>query len=333
MLRASKILQYLSFMENQGFDADQVLARSGLSPNKLRQTKMDLSYAQLQTIIQNMISLTGNTALGFEIGSRLSPSDMGAVGHGMLVAPTFRQTIQIWRAYAPTLFGSVIQLSLAEEEQLWRMYVTATLPAGVCYQFCLEEYLALVASMGERILGDSVSYGELQIQYAAPPHRADYQKLFRCPVRFDCARTCISVRHPKLDDTIQTRDEYLFPIYQHYCARQSNTVIDESSQAFGVHSYLLKSLGNPPDLVHMAEGEECSPSTLRRRLKAEGVNFRKLRNEFRQDFAKEYLKTTTLSAKEIAYLLGYRDTKPFLRAFKRWTGMSVGQYSKTFGPD
>lgn len=320
-------------MGNQGFDADQVLAQSGVSPYGLRHEKAELNHRQLRFIIENMISLTGNTALGFELGSRLTPSDMGAVGHGMLVAPTFRQTIQIWRSYAPTLFGSVIELSLAEEDRLWRMYVTATLPVGICYQFCVEEYLAIVASMGKRILGEAVSYGELEISYPAPLHSVEYQNLFKCPVHFDCARTCISVLHPKLDDFIQTRDEYLFPIYQHYCARQSSRAVDESSQAYGVHSYLLKSLGRPPDLVQIAEDAGCSPSTLRRRLKVEGLTFRKLRNEFRQDFAKEYLKTTTLSAKEIAYLLGYRDTKPFLRAFKRWTGMTVGQYSKTFGPD
>jgi len=331
VLRASKIQQYLNAMQARGFDDRRVLAGSGVTANDLQQDAFELDISQIQVIIQNMLLLTDNAALGFDLGAAVTPSDMGVVGRGMIAAPTFRHTIQIWSSYAPTLFGSLIQIALREEPELWRMDIAVVLPAGVYYQFCLEEYLAIVARMGERMLGNGITYGGLEINYPAPPHKAIYQELFKCPVIFDAPRTCISVIHPRLDDFIETRDEYLFPIYQHYCERQSSKAVHKNSCAHSVYNYLLKSLGRTPDINDMAREQGCSASTLRRRLKNEGFTFRDLRNEFRQDFAQEYLKTTTLTAKEIAYLLGYNDTKPFLRAFKLWTGMTVGEYSKSFG--
>ena len=325
MLQTTKVRQYLEAMQQYGFAARQILHRSGIRPEDLQQPQA-VSLAQSQVIIRNMLKLTGNQALGFDLGLGVTIADMGVVGQGMIASPTFRDTINLWAAYAPTLYGSLIQLSLNEAADYWEMLLTEELPAGVCYQFCLEEYLALVLTLGERMYGSSIDYRQLDISYPPPPHYKRYQELFQCPVNFSAGRNCIAVNSPGLDDFIQTRDEYLYPIYQQYCQRQANQPVVKTSFAYKVHNYLLMHLGRPPGLEQMARELGSSTATLRRRLKAEGQTFRKLHNEFRQDFALEYLKTTQLSAKEVAYLLGYQDTKPFLRAFKRWTGMTVGEY-------
>ena len=39
-----------------------------------------------------------------------------------------------------------------------------------------------------------------------------------------------------------------------------------------------------------------------------------------------YLADANLAVFEIAFLLGYAETSPFTRAFKRWTGESPAEY-------
>jgi AraC-like DNA-binding protein len=209
------------------------------------------------------------------------------------------------------------------------MLLKEELPPGLCYQFCLEEYLALVMNMGGQMFGKPITYRSLDISYSAPRHAALYEQLFDCPVNFDMGFNRISVLSPGLDDFIETRDEYLYGIYQRYCERQSKQQAHRGAYAYKVHNYLLKNLGNPPSLEALARQLDCSTATLRRRLNSEDLNFRDLVNSFRRDFAEEHFKSTNLSAKEVAYLLGYTDTKPFLRAFKLWTGMTVGDYRRT----
>ena len=65
----------------------------------------------------------------------------------------------------------------------------------------------------------------------------------------------------------------------------------------------------------------CSRHTLHRRLKAEGVSFATVLEEFRRRRAIRLL-GERMSVKEVAYRLGYSDPAAFSRAFKRWTGTS-----------
>jgi len=329
MLQKAKLQHYLSSMSRRGFPPHFVLARSGLTQEVLREDRLTIDLAQTQIIIRNMLELTSNEALGLELGLEITPSEMGIVGQGMIAAPTFRHAIRLWDSYASRLFGSLIDIDISDEQELWRMHITAKLPPGLCYQFCLEEYLAITANLGRQLIGKPPVYGSLDIAYPAPQHAGKYQQLFKCAVNFDAPGNCITVLTPQLDDFIETRDEYLYPIYQHYCKRRAEEPVDVHSTAYRVHNYLLKNLGRNPTIEAMAKEERCSASTLRRQLKNEGHTFRALHNRFRQDFAEEYLKSTTLSAKEVAYLLGYRDTKPFLRAFKLWTGKTVGEYKRS----
>ena len=63
-----------------------------------------------------------------------------------------------------------------------------------------------------------------------------------------------------------------------------------------------------------------SKRTLQRRLDQEGHTFRAVLDATRQELAHHYLRTTTLSYSEIAFLLGFEETTSFYRAFQRWTG-------------
>jgi AraC-like DNA-binding protein len=51
----------------------------------------------------------------------------------------------------------------------------------------------------------------------------------------------------------------------------------------------------------------------------------------RAEFAKRYLSRGTLSASEVAYLLGFTEPPAFFKAFKRWTGMTPGEFAVSRG--
>lgn len=74
----------------------------------------------------------------------------------------------------------------------------------------------------------------------------------------------------------------------------------------------------------VAEELFLSQRTFQRQLAAEGTSFQALLEEVRADMARDYLAHTDLSTEEIAYLLAYRDTSSFYRAFQDWTGTTPG---------
>ena len=71
-----------------------------------------------------------------------------------------------------------------------------------------------------------------------------------------------------------------------------------------------------------------SRSTLQRQLSGEGTSYRDILESTRQALAEKYLRDGDFSQAEIAFMVGFSDQSNFARAFKRWTGMSPGQFQK-----
>lgn len=73
-----------------------------------------------------------------------------------------------------------------------------------------------------------------------------------------------------------------------------------------------------------------SPSTLRRRLRAENTSYQALLDAVRQHRCKRELARHWRPGKSIAQDLGFRETNSFYRAFNKWTGKTYTQYKKQF---
>ncbi|WAC49646.1 AraC family transcriptional regulator [Asticcacaulis sp. SL142] len=68
-------------------------------------------------------------------------------------------------------------------------------------------------------------------------------------------------------------------------------------------------------------------------LPEEGTSFRTLLNDARREWGCQLLRDGTSGIDEIAYLLGYQDTRSFCRAFREWEGLPPNQWRKTHGDE
>ncbi|MGI9220426.1 MAG: helix-turn-helix domain-containing protein, partial [Woeseiaceae bacterium] len=72
-----------------------------------------------------------------------------------------------------------------------------------------------------------------------------------------------------------------------------------------------------------------SRSTLQRQLGAEGTSYRDVLESTRQALAEKYLANEDYTQAQVAFMVGFSDQSNFARAFKRWTGLSPGEFQKT----
>jgi AraC-like DNA-binding protein len=81
-----------------------------------------------------------------------------------------------------------------------------------------------------------------------------------------------------------------------------------------------------PSFEEVAEQLNMSPPTLRRHLRKEGVSYQGLKDQSRRDAAIAYLSRPELSVSAVSTLMGFTDPSAFHRSFKKWTGLTPGQY-------
>jgi AraC-like DNA-binding protein len=101
---------------------------------------------------------------------------------------------------------------------------------------------------------------------------------------------------------------------------QTKTSVGASGE---VYQILMSTPGALPSMDAVANAMHMTSRTLRRRLGAEKTSYAAIVNDVRCSLALEYLKTTRMSADDIAGLLSFNDSKAFYRALKRWTGKGV----------
>jgi AraC-like DNA-binding protein len=79
-------------------------------------------------------------------------------------------------------------------------------------------------------------------------------------------------------------------------------------------------------LASVAQALRMSTRTLHRRLEEHGCSFRAVIGEVRRARAEAYLQSPAISLAEVALLLGYSEQSTFQHAFKRWAGVTPGEF-------
>ena len=110
------------------------------------------------------------------------------------------------------------------------------------------------------------------------------------------------------------------------CQMLVNKLADESLLSSNIRDALVKSPGEFPSLEQMARRLKMGSRTLRRRLVKENLTYQQILDDTRKDLAIQYLEYTSLTPKEIGFLLGYNSVSNFRRAFKGWTGKKLTDY-------
>lgn len=334
MLRPTKIRHYLRAMQARGIHASALLAGTGIDAARLDDPGYLVSAEQCHAVVANLIQLSGNGGIGFDIGASTQLTELGILGYALASSKTLGQAISLWAKYGNALVGLPFSLQMIDgaEPGEWGMQSPKRPMGGAVFRFYLEETLAGgILSFGPLLTGGPLRIREMSFAFSAPSYALRYETLFGCAVHFDAPQTRILIAAPSLDTPVTSNDDDL----RELCIYQCGLLAQQLSRQGAVSARLMSALrahGSIPSLDEAARGLSMSPRTLRRQLQREGTSYQKVLDEFRCELAKEYLGAGMMQAKEIGYLLGFAQVNAFRRAFKAWTGQTVGDYQTSHRP-
>jgi AraC-like DNA-binding protein len=199
--------------------------------------------------------------------------------------------------------------------------------SGVWHRCFIEFAVGAIYLAGRRILRTQTAASQRAIPWFAYPAStcaAEYELFFRTGARFDAPASGLLIPRATLKECLQSADAGLHQVLDAYL---SDLTVPNVSLLERARALVRKSLPGGDSCVDaIATSLHMSPTTLRRRLRQEGVTHRSLVRDVRRDLAVGYLQRQDISIDEVAYLVGYDDTTAFHKAFKKWTGNTPAQH-------
>lgn len=168
---------------------------------------------------------------------------------------------------------------------------------------------------------------QVAFAHAARFEPSRYAAFYGAPVTFSATWTQLSMPRDALCQLIAGHDERKLAYYRSMAERYEVRALSSGSLAEQSSLLFMQRMAfGEPDAAEIAAQLNISRRTLQRKLLEAGSTWRDVTEVARRRVAERELQNRQRPLHEIALLTGFADTRAFLRAFKRWTGLTPTQY-------
>ncbi len=314
--------------EQYDIDFVPTLAKIGVDLGKRTRPGARVVLSKQAEIWRYAEELTGDPGVGIAVGQHAEPRDYYVLGHSWLASVTLKDAFERLIRYRDVVSNTVASTTLVREDDLYRVKSTypdadrMPIPTGI------EAGIAGLLKLCRVSMGRDVLPVRAELMFAADRNPDGYEALLQCPVTYDLDYNALWFRAEDIEEPLPGAVPDMLDAADRI-AREYIASFDTSHVATQVRTLLIRMLpAGKVDQDAIANKLYRSASTLQRQLSAEGTSYRDILAETRESLAKQYLSDQDYSPSDVAYMLGFADQSNFGRAFKRWTGMSPGEYQK-----
>jgi AraC-like DNA-binding protein len=322
-----KLATLIDTVAAAGAGPDAVLAGTGLTLADVRNPKALTSIRQYLTACENVVQAGVGLSIAYEVGASLHLSAYGMYGYALMCSPTMRDFFDFAVRYHP-LATPIQQLGWRQEGDLaiWSFTeVYADLMSADLRSFLLRQQMMMTSTHMRDVLGPDThpiraSFGLADVGRAAADEAA-----LRCPCVFGAPSHELHYPADVLGQAPELANRLTRAMLEETCDR----LVGEAKMTTGVsgevYQALLLAPNRFPSMPAVALSLGMTERTLRRRLHDDGQSFAQIVDDVRRSLTLEYLRTTRISADDIAWKVGFSDSSNLRRAVKRWTGRTFAE--------
>jgi AraC-like DNA-binding protein len=182
--------------------------------------------------------------------------------------------------------------------------------------------------MNCKTLGEAFPLNPLEVTfiYPEPKSRAEYERIFNCPVHFAKKDNSMTLDMRMGSLPVRMANPALLEHFEKYAQDFLAQMERNDATTKTVTKIILARLDDESLSIEKVACEmSVSVRTLQKRLEVEGVVFSDLLRDIRQRLARKYLHEN-YSVEQITYLLGFSEPSVFRKAFKKWMGVTPREY-------
>ena len=316
-------------LENDyGIDPAPAFEQANIDTNKFRRPGSRVPLSKMTKLWDICVYITHDRQFGMKAGWRAEPGDFYVLGHAWLASATLSGGLDRIRRYGQVLSTAIAEIDVRHDGDMLVLVEAPHDPGIVVHRTADEAGIVAFFKLCEIIRRKPVR--PLKVELVFPPETArDYlDEFLQCPVTYGNAEEKFYFSREEFEEPLPGYIPDVLDSTSRIAERYLES-LDQSKVATEVRQLLIQMLpSGKADQDSIAGRLYRSTSTLQRQLTAEGTNYRDILESTRRSLAEQYLRDGGYSQAEIAFMIGFSDQSNFARAFKRWTGMSPGQFQK-----
>ncbi len=303
-----------------------MLRESGLDPDEVSRPDENLPPAQLDAFWRTLAARAGS-GFGLQAAELLPRGALRGPEYAFRVSATLDDGLRVLTRFSP-LLQSEGGYDLRPDPG-GGVSVLYTAPYGNGAERAAVSFaLGAVLSIGRAATGVGWRPQLVRVQHPMG-RRPAYGAFFGAPVSFEQSENALLIPPETLALPMRDADPVLADLLLRYLTNELHARRPAQSLADAVRTAILTALPEQEaGLESVARRLGISSRVLQKRLQQAGTSFQELLDHARAAHAKRYLLQPTANLSAAAEQLGYSDVTAFHRAFKRWTGLTPGEFRR-----
>ena len=309
----------------QGHDAKDILQKAGIGLEILQEPKARVYPEKMAKLLRILVTLLDDEFLGQD-RKPSQPGSFETLCQLILPCSTLGEALEMGTRYY-RLFDLALHTQFEQTEMGGSLVVNQHHHCLNKSHYLTEFQLVLWHRLCCWLTGKRIPIKMAEFAYSRPSHADEYQLFFYGEHKFNQARTLLRFHQKDLDLPIirsrQDLPELMKEAPYVFLVKPNNTA---SINAQIRRILEVNTESDMPDFESVAFQLNTSTQTLRRRLKDENTSFQAIKDQVRRDLAICHLSENKYSINDIALKVGFTEPSTFHRAFKKWTGVTPGDY-------
>lgn len=318
---------FLGYVQQRGGDVASLIREFDLPQNALELTEIPIALKAFYAYSDACARAIAEPFLGLEAARNLQRGRYGLVEFIARTAPDVRGGFQGLIRFSG-LVNELVRYGLEEGPK--DAIVSAAVPGEpLTMGRHSNEFTFVTFTVMTRVLSSRpFSPRRVWFAHAAPEDTRPLEEFFGCrSLEFDRGECGMLFDVGVLDWPLVSSDPELNALLEQQAKKEAQERPAPDDFIGRVREAVRRAMATgAPGIERVAPLLRMSDRTLQRRLEEQGTSFKALVDDVRKAAARMYLDDKRMALSEVAFRLGYSELRSFSRAFRRWMGVTPGEY-------